>query len=70
MIPLWSYLVGRSLLVGEVGAVVVPVSSVLRLRLSQAVVLVVAVLLVPVVVRLAVAAQQLLEGQPLAPEAA
>lgn len=51
-------------------AVVVPVSSVLRLRLSQAVVLVVAVLLVPVVVRLAVAAQQLLEGQPLAPEAA
>ena len=69
MRPLWSYLVGRSLLVGEVGAVVVPVSSVLRLRLSQAV-LVVAVLLVPVVVRLAVAAQQLLEGQPLAPEAA
>ena len=69
MIPLWSYLVGRSLLVGEVGAVVVPVSSVLRLRLSQAV-LVVAVLLVPVVVRLAVAAQHLLEGQPLAPEAA
>jgi hypothetical protein len=49
--------------------VVVPVSSVLRLRLSQAV-LVVAVLLVPVAVRLAVAAQQLLEGQPLAPEAA
>jgi len=43
-------------LVGEVVAVVVPVSSVLRLRLSQAV-LVVAVLLVPVAVRLAVAAQ-------------
>ena len=69
MRPLWSYLVGRSLLVGEVVGEVVPVSSVLRLRLSQAV-LVVAVLLVPVVVRLAVAAQQLLEGQPLAPEAA